>query len=65
MSDISRAFQLCQNGAEAELASMLQSRSIDAAACQTTGRCSGWSCLCFYGLAALVASKIYALSNQF
>ena len=45
MSDISRAFQLCQNGAEAELASMLQSRSIDAAACQTTGMFSGWSLL--------------------
>ena len=45
MSDISRAFQLCQNGAEAEIASMLQSRSIDAAACQTTGMYSGWSLL--------------------
>ena len=45
MSDISRAFQLCQNGAEAELASMLQSRSIDAAACQTLGLYSGWSLL--------------------
>jgi hypothetical protein len=45
MSDVSRAFQLCQNGAEAELASMLQSRSIDAAACQTTGMFSGWSLL--------------------
>ena len=45
MSDVSRAFQLCQNGAEAELASMLQSRTIDAAACQTTGMYSGWSLL--------------------
>ena len=45
MSDMSRAFQLCQNGAEAELASMLQSRTIDAAACQTTGMYSGWSLL--------------------
>ena len=43
--DVGRAFQLCQNGAEAELASMLQSRSIDAAACQTTGMYSGWSLL--------------------
>ena len=46
MSDsIRRAFQLCQNGAEAELESMLQSRTIDAAAFQTTGMYSGWSLL--------------------
>jgi hypothetical protein len=45
MSDISSAFQLSLNGKEAELASMLQSRRIDAAACQTTGMYSGWSLL--------------------
>ena len=45
MSDISSAFQLSLNGKEAELASMLQSRMIDAAACQTTGMYSGWSLL--------------------
>ena len=43
MSDISSAFQLSLNGKEAELASMLQSRMIDAAACQTTGFFAGWS----------------------
>ncbi|KOO31726.1 protein-tyrosine dual specificity domain protein, partial [Chrysochromulina tobinii] len=45
MSDISSAFQLSLNGKEAELASMLKSRMIDADACQTTGMYAGWSLL--------------------